>query len=220
VSVKKQTRPTPVNDAGQFCSTPREALQPRAFSDRFGCAAFDQPHTLYVGERAARLNIVTRSSHLSGPLATPYDAPMNLTRFLAAATLLLALTGCSTFDRDYKQALASGVPANSIEGPWEGRWTSQGGHGGDRLRAIVTRTAPDTYHARFRAQYWGILSGDEDVDLHVTSAAPVRANGEADLGFWKGGVYRYDATITPGNFDATYKSKDDHGEFNLTRPPR
>src|SRR5690349_7223460 len=81
--------------------------------------------------------------------ATPYDARMNVIHRLAPALLILALTGCSTFDRDYKQALASGVPANSIEGPWEGRWTSQGGHGGDRLRAIVTRTAPDTYHARF-----------------------------------------------------------------------
>jgi len=168
-------------------------------------------HILNVGHGAAVLNLSR---------ACVYHAAMNAKHCLAAAFLLFALTGCSTFDRDYQKAMAGGVPANSIEGPWEGRWQSHGGHGGDRLRAIITRTAPDTRHARFRAQYWGFLAGDEEVDLHITSSSPVRASGEADLGFWKGGVYRYDATITPSNFDATYKSKEDNGEFNLTRPAR
>ena len=143
---------------------------------------------------------------------------MNLTRWIAAVCLMMAMGGCSSFNRDYDRALGKPIPTDSLEGPWEGRWQSQGGHGGDRLRALLTRTAPDTYHARFRAQYWGILAGDEDVDLHVSSTSPTRANGEADLGFWKGGVYRYDATITPSHFDATYKSNEDHGEFNLARP--
>src|SRR3954447_17109392 len=143
---------------------------------------------------------------------------MKLTRCLAVGCLMMTLVGCSTFDRDYQKALETRRSGERIQGPWEGRWTSEGGHGGDRLRALLTETAPDTYHARFRAQYWGIFAADEDVDLHVTSTAPIKASGEADLGFFKGGVYQYDATITPSNLDATYKSKYDHGQFNLARP--
>ena len=143
---------------------------------------------------------------------------MKTTLRLAAGCLLFALAGCSTFDRDYRQAVAAETSGRGVEGPWDGHWKSEGGHGGDRLRALLTRTAPDTIHARFRAQYWGIFAGDEDVDLHVTSTSPTRAAGEADLGFFKGGVYQYDATITPSTFDATYKSKYDHGQFNLARP--
>ncbi|MDB5320505.1 MAG: hypothetical protein JWN40_2136 [Phycisphaerales bacterium] len=142
---------------------------------------------------------------------------MNAIRWLVATWLMIALTGCSTFDRDFEAARQSkaSVPSASI---WDGTWKSEAGHGGGRLRAILTPTASDTYHARFRAQYWGIFAADEDVDLHVTSTAPTtRASGEADLGFFKGGVYQYDATITPSNFDATYKSKYDHGQFDLRR---
>jgi len=145
---------------------------------------------------------------------------MNATKRLLPLLILLPLTGCSTFDRDYQKALKNPPPAG-IEGPWDGRWQSQNGHGDGALRALVTRTAPDTYHARFRATYKGVLSADEDVDLHVTStptATPIRAAGSADLGSLKGGVYQYDATITPTTLDATYRSDSDHGTFNLTRP--
>jgi len=137
-------------------------------------------------------------------------------RCFAALVLLAALAGCSSFDRDYRQAAKSGS-AGGIEGAWEGRWESQAGHGGGALRAILTRTAPDTCHARFRAQFWGIFEADEEVDLHLTGMSPVQASGEADLGWLKGGNYRYEATITPAKFDATYESKQDHGAFNLAR---
>ena len=130
---------------------------------------------------------------------------------------MMALAGCSSFDRDFEAVRQSKASMLSVS-LWDGSWKSEGGHGGGRLRAILTPIAPDTYHARFRAQYWGIFAADEDVDLHVTSTAPIKAAGEADLGFFKGGVYQYDATITPSQFEATYKSKYDHGQFNLARP--
>ena len=136
----------------------------------------------------------------------------------AAVCLLCVLAGCSGFDRDYKAAVEKGWAADSIEGPWDGRWQSQAGHGGDRIRAIITRTGPESYYARFRAKYWGIFEADQDVNLWATSESPVKASGSQDLGYFKGGVYHFEATISPAQLDATYRSEHDHGEFNLSRP--
>ncbi len=36
--------------------------------------------------------------------------------------------------------------------------------------------------------------------------------------FNSGGVYHYDGDATPTNFFSTYKSKYDHGTFQMTRP--
>jgi len=139
-----------------------------------------------------------------------------------ATLLLIAATGCSNFDAMYNKGLAQGAPvAGSVEGVWDGTWQSQAGHGNDRLRAIVTKTGPETYHVWFRAHFWGIFQANQEVDLKASSvpgAAEIKAAGEQDLGWLYGGVYQYQATLTPVKMDATYKSKFDHGEFHLGRP--
>jgi hypothetical protein len=142
---------------------------------------------------------------------------MNALKLLVAGLLLVLLAGCTTFDARYEAALVNRAQAG-VEGAWAGRWQSETGHGGDRLRAVVTQREPQKLHVIFRAHFWGIFDIDEVVDLNVTSTNPVRASGEANLGYLKGGVYSYEATITPVKFDATYKSKYDHGVFNLSRP--
>src|SRR5258707_573786 len=114
---------------------------------------------------------------------------MTAMKSLVIGTLLTLLAGCSTFDVRYEAALANRAPSG-VEGAWEGRWQSQAGHGGDRLRAVVTATAPDTLRVIFRAHFWGIFDIDEEVDLKVTGTSPVHAAGEADLGYFKGGVYQ------------------------------
>lgn len=142
------------------------------------------------------------------------SAPLSI----SCLVLALALTGCSSgFESEYKQSLAA-AHYDTIEGPWEGRWQSNAGHGGDKLRAILTKNGPDTYIAKFHAGYWGIFEADQETLLRVTGTNPVRATGESDLGYLKGGTYRYEATITPEKFDATYKSTEDHGVFEMARP--
>ena len=130
------------------------------------------------------------------------------------------LGGCATFDGAYKAAVETGWPADSIEGAWEGKWESKGGHGGGDLKAVVTRGAEDIYFVHFRASYWGMFQTDQEVNFRTTSTDPIKATGTADLGYLKGGVYRYEATITPQRFEATYVAEADRGEFNLARPTK
>lgn len=143
-------------------------------------------------------------------------APLSISCVVLVA---LALTGCSSgFESEYKQSLANVQHYDTVEGPWEGRWQSQAGHGGDKLRAILTKNGPDTYIAKFHAGYWGLFEADQETLLRVSGTNPVHATGESDLGYLKGGTYRYEATITTEKFDATYKSTEDHGVFEMARP--
>ena len=142
-----------------------------------------------------------------------------LNRFVLMALTWALVTGCSEFDKAYKDAVHKGAPTDSIEGAWDGQWTSHADHGGGRLWAVVTRTGDNTYFAQFKAKYWGMMEFESDVNLRVTSATqPVRAVGNTDLGYLKGGVYQYDAVLTPTEFDANYSSEHDHGVFRLRRP--
>jgi hypothetical protein len=140
---------------------------------------------------------------------------------IAGAMLLVGSTGCSSFDADYKRGLTAADHSATIEGPWEGRWESHAGHGGGSLRCVLTKTGADTYFLRFRAGYWGIFQADEETLLRAapgSTPTALKATGESDLGYLKGGTYRYEATITPNKFDATYQSAYDRGVFTMTRP--
>ena len=147
---------------------------------------------------------------------------MNRVTSIFAMLVLMWCSGCANFDSLYDKTIAQGAPAaGSVEGALDGTWQSQAGHGGDRLRAIVTKTGPDTYHIWFRATFWVFFHANQEVDLKASSvagAAEIKATGEKDLGWLSGGVYQYEATLTPVKIDATYKSKYDHGEFHLSRP--
>jgi hypothetical protein len=146
--------------------------------------------------------------------------------FLAMFSLTF-FAGCSSFSRDYKKAVAEQRPAGTIEGPWTGTWTSNGGHTGS-LKCLLTRNEPAqsapmgsvTYRARFKATFWKIFTAHYDVTLHGKQDANGSAHltGDQDLGKLVGGVYHYDANVTPTNFDATYESSKDDGKFVMTRP--
>ena len=45
-----------------------------------------------------------------------------------------------------------------------------------------------------------------------------RFRGSADLGKLAGGIYHYEATITPTHFHSTYTNRYDHGTFRMERP--
>ena len=136
--------------------------------------------------------------------------------------LCAALTGgCSTFERDWQAAAGELTATNRLTGRWQGQWRSEtSGHTGN-LRCIITTRPDATYHARYHATYARILTFEYAVPF-----SPVEDNGqqsftgEADLGFLSGGVYQYEATVNGDDYHSTYRSKHDHGVFEMTRVTR
>lgn len=138
---------------------------------------------------------------------------------LAGLCSLLALCGCSTFNRDWRRAAAQPAAPASVEGRWEGRWLSGvNGHKG-KLRCLLTRGNQEWFQARFRATYGGIFRFSYTVPLALQAHdIGWELSGEADLGKLAGGNYYYEGRVTPTNFASTYRSKYDHGTFELRRP--
>jgi hypothetical protein len=147
---------------------------------------------------------------------------MFLHRTAAIYSLLLAMLtmGCSTFSREWKAAAAHPSPADDISGCWEGSWSSgKNGHNGS-LRCLMTKLDDAHYLTRYKATYWKLLRFGYAVKMRVEKPSPdnFKSEGEADLGWWGGGVYRYEGQITPINFYSTYKSDYDQGTFRMKRP--
>jgi hypothetical protein len=133
--------------------------------------------------------------------------------------LLLVLCGCSTFNRDWRRAVAQPPPANSPEGPWDGTWLSNAnGHHG-KLRCLMTHETNDLCEARFHATFGGIFHFNYTAQFEMQPHSVIgwEFNGEANLGKL-GGTYYYEGRATATNLASTYKSKYDYGTFQLHRP--
>jgi len=144
--------------------------------------------------------------------------PSRQATLLAIALLALITCGCSSFNREWRQAQKAPVRLDSLEGRWEGRWLSDAnGHKGS-LRCLLTRTNGTEYAARFRATYLWVLRFSYTVPLQVEPHdGGWRFHGAEDLGKAAGGLYRYTGTATATNFHSTYDSKYDHGVFEMNR---
>jgi len=139
---------------------------------------------------------------------------------LAAALALLCLTGCSTFNRDWKRAAKTPAPAGDLAGRWEGRWLSDAnGHSGE-LRCLLTRVDETNCRARFRATYKRVLHFSYTVPLQVQPHFDGwEFSGQENLGKLAGGVYYYEGRANLTNFVSTYRCQYDHGTFELQRVP-
>lgn len=143
-----------------------------------------------------------------------------LGRVLTALLLLSLLSGCTSFERDWRHArLQPPAQPGTLAGPWQGTWLSEvNGHTGE-LRCLVTEKQPAEYEFRFKATYWKIFRYSYLVTLPVAyDAAGYSFKGQENLGWLAGGVYHYDGRIAGTNLNATYSCKFDHGTFKLSRP--
>lgn len=141
-------------------------------------------------------------------------------RRLVLLTLLVAATsGCASFDRAWDEAGATPTPTNNITGRWEGTWKSDDSGHTDQLRCIISESPGPLFPARFHAHYKRVFSFGYTVPLRITrNGNQFQFSGDSNLGWLAGGVYHYDGTATPDHFQAEYKSKHDHGTFELRRP--
>ncbi len=136
---------------------------------------------------------------------------------ICLALLLITLSGCSTFHHEWKQA-ATQPTTDDITGRWQGTWKSEAtGHHGT-LRCVVSKESPERYRFLYRATWKKIFHGTYTVFEDVRHEGNVfKMHGGADLGKMYGGRYEYDGEATPPNFFSRYRSRDDHGTFQMTR---
>jgi hypothetical protein len=144
-------------------------------------------------------------------------------RLRSLATVLVApflffTGGCTTFNHAWNEA-AKQPTSNDLQGRWQGVWVSEATHHTDKLRCIITKKDDHTYRARFHAKYHTVLSFGYTVSLNVTPATNgFMFNGQADLGWYAGGVYHYEGHADATNFFSKYSCKYDHGTFQMSRP--
>src|SRR5437899_12462894 len=111
--------------------------------------------SLLVGNLHDRL----RKDYLKLPLVLIFFCLVQLnkqTRTIAFF-LLAFLCGCSSFNRDWRRAAVPAPSENSMEGRWEGRWTSDANHHHGGLRCLMVQESNSIYQARFRATYGKIF---------------------------------------------------------------
>src|SRR5687767_8702042 len=123
---------------------------------------------------------------------------------LAAAFALLAATGCSSFNRDYRQALEGPPQAAPIGGVWRGEWLSdKNGHRGE-LRGLLTLQEDGRYQARFKARFWKIFTYTSTAYFEMQSHHDgYEFSGTAKLGWLAGGEYFYEGRVNPESFFST-----------------
>ena len=87
------------------------------------------------------------------------------------------------------------------------------------MRCLLTTNGSGLYQARFRAKYRKIFTFSYTVPLQVRETpAQWEFQGDANLGWYAGGLYHYEGHATPTNFFSTYRCPSDRGTFRLKRP--
>ena len=82
---------------------------------------------------------------------------------LVGVTAVL-VTGCTSFEKDWRQARQQPTPDADIGGAWTGTWQNTNNAHGGALRAVVTPSGADSYAARFHAT-WGSHRGSFRTEL-------------------------------------------------------
>ena len=147
---------------------------------------------------------------------------MNKRALIMLVAAAVFAVGCSSFNRDWEKA--SGVDFKGVEGRWIGSWYSDYNQHNGPLRCLITKNdgENDVYHTHFHAKYkLGFLTINYPYDMDMTikqNKGMFNFNGEADLGWLAGGVYKYDGNGTVDNIKMNYRANIDFGTFKLERP--
>ncbi|MCA9251788.1 MAG: hypothetical protein R3E58_09820 [Phycisphaerae bacterium] len=136
---------------------------------------------------------------------------------IACVSLALA-SGCSRFDKNWKEAGQQDFPESGLAGRWMGTWTSEAdGHSGE-LKCLVTDLNGGAYQAAFRSKFGGIFRFDHTTTLYAVNLRGMWTfEGSEDLGLFAGGLYTYKGKAGSNKFFSTYKSRNDEGSFEMYR---
>ena len=135
--------------------------------------------------------------------------------------LVSLLCGCSSFNRDWHRTANQPVSQNSVEGRWEGQWSSENNKHHGKLRCLMTRDENSFYKARFHATFARFLHFNYTARLQLhPHDIGWEFDGQADLGKLGDGVYYYEGRATATNLLSTYRSKHNRGRFEMKRPSR
>jgi hypothetical protein len=164
--------------------------------------------------RKPEVSVMRASGIWTGPTA----ASRRLLLQALAVAVLLSGAGCSSFQQEWRRAAQAPDSTTTLPGRWDGFWISDASGHADKLRCIITPTGDGTYRARFHAKYRRVFSFGYTVSLHAQTNAPCfNFEGEANLGWYAGGLYHYSGWVEGTNFHATYSCKYDHGTFRMIR---
>lgn len=108
--------------------------------------------------------------------------------------------------------------AQDLSGHWQGCWSSQcSGHQG-RISASFCQINDCQVKAQFKGTFARIIPFRYNATLQIVHQEPglMVVSGSRKLGPL-GGTFSYQATITEGQFSATYSSGRDRGTWNLSR---
>jgi hypothetical protein len=137
---------------------------------------------------------------------------------ILASALLFSAGGCSSFKHEWQQAALNTSSTTPLQGRWDGIWISDSNGHTDKLRCVISRKSDGTFRARFHAKYLKILSFGYTVSLNVqTNDQRLAFEGQADLGWYAGGLYHYSGWADATNFHSIYSCKYDRGTFQMTR---
>ncbi|MFP4353823.1 MAG: hypothetical protein ACLFUJ_01775 [Phycisphaerae bacterium] len=136
---------------------------------------------------------------------------------------------CMQFDSDWDdppesiqqnlQAAGQQGQRDLLVGRWEGAWESTVERpmaDGGNLKAIITKTDENTYHAQFKATYWKVMTYTAPVDLTVVKGPEKWTfTGQADLGIY--GDFTYDGWSDGTTLFCNYSAETDTGKYELKR---
>jgi hypothetical protein len=142
------------------------------------------------------------------------------------------LASCSSFDMRYNSTkpLPTANPAALADGKWEGTWQSDATDFAGHIQALIHATTQTTYNeqkvqqysATFKFYYLEFFGYDEySVTLNATTLPDGRVHfeGKKDLGYFRGGIIRFDGIVYP-NTDTLfcdYASDSDTGTYKMRR---
>ena len=107
------------------------------------------------------------------------------------------------------------IDAASPSGRWAGSWRSQTtGHNGP-MRVRVRQVDSQTYRALFVGRFAKVVPFAYPAKLKRVPGSYSLYRSQQRLPLL--GEYQMTARVTPGRFDAQYRSRNDYGQFNMRR---